>query len=211
MKTAALIPIKKFETSKTRLDLTANQRIVLSEWMLKSTILALKKCKNISRIATISADERVKKISTYYNVEFIFASEKGVNYAVKIGDHRCKLEFINTNLIVPIDLILLDTNEIELLLSIASKLSKCSIIVPSARMDGTNLLIRRPFNLYETSYDDNSYYKHIQSSRKTGARTIVVKSTNLSKDLDTMDDYDNITSHPSNRLSYLISRIKNIM
>lgn len=210
MKTAAFIPVKQFESSKTRLTLTRNQKIVLTELMLKSTIIALKKCNNISTIVTISADERVEKISNYYDVKFIFANEKGVNYAVKVGDDICKEKHFNVNIVVPIDLIFLDPNEIELLLSIASKLNKCSIIVPSARMDGTNLLIRKPFNLYETSYDNNSYYNHVQSSRKSTAQTIVVKSVNLSKDLDTMDDYDAITNHPTNRLSYLISRIQRI-
>jgi 2-phospho-L-lactate guanylyltransferase len=210
MKTAAFIPVKQFESSKSRLDLTRNQKIVLTELMLKSTILALKKCKGISTIITISADERVEKISKYYDVKFIFAKENGVNYAVKVGDNICKENLVNTNIVVPIDLILLDPNEIELMLSIASKHNKCSIIVPSARMDGTNLLIRRPFNLYETSYDNNSYYNHFQSSRNTGAMTIVVNSANLSKDLDTMDDYNSITTNPKNRLSCLISRVQNV-
>lgn len=210
MKTAAFIPVKQFDSSKTRLDLTRNQKIVLTELMLKSTIIALKKCKNISTILTISADERVKQISSYYDVKFIFANENGVNYAVKVGDAICKENLISTNIVVPIDLIFMDPNEIELLLLIASKLDKCSIIVPSERMDGTNLLIRKPFNLYETSYDNNSYYNHVQSSRKTAANTIVVKSANLSKDLDTMDDYHSITKHPTNKLSYLMSRIQNI-
>lgn len=210
MKTAAFIPVKQFESSKTRLDLTRNQKIVLTEVMLKSTILALKRCKRISTIVTISADERVEKISKHYDVKFIFSKEKGVNYAVMVGDDFCKEALINANIVVPIDLIFLDPNEVELLLSIASKLNKCSIIVPSTRMDGTNLLIRRPFDLYKTSYDNNSYNNHIQSSRKTGARTIIVKSPNLSKDLDTMDDYHSIIAHPTNRLSHLISRLQNI-
>ena len=210
MKTAAFIPVKQFESSKTRLSLTRNQKIVLTELMLKSTIIALKKCKNISTIVTISADERVKKISSFYDIKFIFAKEKGVNYAVKVGDDICKQNLVGASIVVPIDLIFLDPNEIELLLSIASKLNKCSIIVPSVRMDGTNLLIRKPFSLYETSYDNNSYFNHVQSSRKTTARTIVVNSANLSKDLDTMDDFDSITDHPMNRLSYLISRIQKI-
>lgn len=210
MKTAAFIPVKQFEASKSRLDLTRNQRIVLTELMLKSTILALKKCKRITTIVTISADERVEKISKHYDVKFIFSKEKGVNYAVMVGDEFCNEALINTNIVVPIDLIFFDPSEIELLLSVASKLNKCSIIVPSTRMDGTNLLIRRPFDLFKTSYDNNSYNNHVQSSRKTGARTVIVKSPNLSKDLDTMDDYNSIISHPTNRLSHLISRLQNI-
>ena len=30
----------------------------------------------------------------------------------------------------------------------ARKYQNCSIIVPSMRMDGTNVLLRKPFNLY---------------------------------------------------------------
>jgi 2-phospho-L-lactate guanylyltransferase len=211
MKITALIPVKQFELSKTRLELTKNQKNVLTELMLKSTIINLKKCKSISTIVTISADEKVEKISNYYDVKFLFSKEKGVNYAVEIGDNYCKENLVNTNIVVPIDLIFLDPNEIELLLSMSRKFRKCSIIVPSMRMDGTNLLIRQPFNLYETSYDNNSYYNHIQSSKKTGARTIVVESVNLAEDLDTMEDYERITAHPINKLSRLISRIRNVI
>jgi 2-phospho-L-lactate/phosphoenolpyruvate guanylyltransferase len=211
MKTTALIPVKQFESSKTRLELTRNQKNVLTELMLKSTILNLKKCKSISTIVTISADEKVETISKYYNVKFIFSKEKGVNYAVQLGDDYCKESLVNTNIVVPIDLIFLDPNEIELLLSMSRKFHKCSIIVPSLRLDGTNILIRRPFNLYETSYDNNSYCNHIQSSKKTGARTIVVKSVNLAEDLDTMADYERIIAHPINKLSKLISRIPTVI
>lgn len=211
MKITALIPVKQFELSKTRLELTRNQKNVLTELMLKSTIINLKKCKSISTIVTISADEKVEKISSYYDVKFLFSKEKGVNYAVEIGDNYCKENLVNTNIVVPIDLIFLDPNEIELLLSMSRKFQRCSIIVPSMRMDGTNLLIRRPFNLYETSYDNNSYYNHIYSSNKTGARTIVVESVNLAEDLDTMEDYERITAHPINKLSRLISRIRNVI
>ena len=63
MKITALIPVKQFELSKTRLELTKNQKNVLTELMLKSTIINLKKCKSISTIVTISADEKVEKIS----------------------------------------------------------------------------------------------------------------------------------------------------
>ena len=211
MKTTALIPVKQFESSKTRLELTRNQKNVLTELMLKSTILNLKKCKSISTIVTISADEKVETISKYYNVKFIFSKEKGVNYAVQLGDDYCKESLVNTNIVVPIDLIFLDPNEIELLLSMSRKFHKCSIIVPSMRLDGTNILIRRPFNLYETSYDNNSYCNHIRSSKKTGARTIVVKSVNLAEDLDTMEDYERIIAHPINKLSKLISRIPTVI
>ena len=211
MKIIALIPVKQFELSKTRLEFTRNQKNVLTELMLKSTIINLKKCKSISTIVTISADEKVEKISNYYDVKFLFSKEKGVNYAVEIGDNYCKENLVNTNIVVPIDLIFLDPNEIELLLLMSRKFHKCSIIVPSMRMDGTNVLIRRPFNLYETSYDNNSYYNHIYSSKKTCARTIVVESVNLAEDLDTMEDYERITAHPINKLSRLISRIPNVI
>ena len=89
MKTAAFIPVKQFESSKTRLKLTRNQKIVLTELMLKSTILALKKCKRISSIVTISADERVEKISRH-TCQIHFLKEKGVNHAVRAGDGICK-------------------------------------------------------------------------------------------------------------------------
>lgn len=211
MKIAALVPVKQFELSKTRLELTKNQKIVLTELMLKFTIINLKKCKSISAIVTISEDERVEKISKIYETKFIFSKEKGVNFAIDAGDNYCKEKMVKSNIIVPIDLIFLNPYEIELLLFVARKHQRCSIIVPSMRMDGTNILLRQPFNMFETSYDNNSYFNHIQSSKKANAQTIIIKSVNLSEDLDTMDDYNRIIARPINKLSQLISRIKHVI
>ncbi len=211
MKIAALVPVKQFELSKTRLELTKNQKIVLTELMLKFTIINLKKCKSISTIVTISEDERVEKISKIYETKFIFSKEKGVNFAIDAGDNYCKEKMVKSNIIVPIDLILLNPYEIELLLFVARKHQRCSIIVPSMRIDGTNILIRQPFNMFETSYDNNSYFNHIQSSKKVNAQTIIIKSVNLSEDLDTMDDYNRIITRPINKLSQLVSRIKHVI
>jgi len=211
LKIAALVPVKQFELSKTRLELTKNQKIVLTELMLKFTIINLKKCKSISAIVTISEDERVEKISKIYETKFIFSKDKGVNFAIDAGDNYCKEKMVKSNIIVPIDLILLNPYEIELLLFVARKHQRCSIIVPSMRIDGTNILIRQPFNMFETSYDNNSYFNHIQSSKKANAQTIIIKSVNLSEDLDTMDDYNRIITRPTNKLSQLVSRIKHVI
>jgi 2-phospho-L-lactate guanylyltransferase len=211
LKIAALVPVKQFELSKTRLELTKNQKIVLTELMLKFTIINLKKCKSISPIVTISEDERVEKLSKIYETKFIFSNEKGVNFAIDAGDNYCKEKKVKSNIIVPIDLIFLNPYEIELLLFVARKYQRCSIIVPSMRIDGTNILLRQPLNMFETSYDNNSYFNHIQSSIKAKAQTIIIKSVNLSEDLDTMDDFNRIVTRPINKLSQLISRIKHVI
>lgn len=211
MKIAAIIPVKQFELSKTRLDLTRNQKIVLTELMLKFTILNLKKCKSISTIVAISQDDRVERVSKYYGIKFVLSEEKGVNFAIGVGDDYCKENLVKSNIIVPIDLVFLNPFELELLLAEARKHQKCSIIVPSMRMDGTNLLLRQPFNLFKTSYDNNSYFNHILSSKNSSAQTVIIRSNNLSEDLDTMDDFNRISANPINKLSQLISNLKNVI
>ena len=211
MKIAAIIPVKQFELSKTRLDLTRNQKIVLTELMLKFTILNLKKCKSISTIVAISQDDRVERVSKYYGIKFVLSEEKDVNFAIGVGDDYCKENLVKSNIIVPIDLVFLNPFELELLLVEARKHQKCSIIVPSMRMDGTNLLLRQPFNLFKTSYDNNSYFNHILSSKNSSAQTVIIRSNNLSEDLDTMDDFNRISANPINKLSQLISNLKNVI
>jgi len=211
LKIAAIIPVKQFELSKTRLDLTRNQKIVLTELMLKFTILNLKKCKSISTIVAISQDDRVERVSKYYGIKFVLSEEKDVNFAIGVGDDYCKENLVKSNIIVPIDLVFLNPFELELLLVEARKHQKCSIIVPSMRMDGTNLLLRQPFNLFKTSYDNNSYFNHILSSKNSSAQTVIIRSNNLSEDLDTMDDFNRISANPINKLSQLISNLKNVI
>ncbi len=179
--------------------------------MLKFTILNLKKCKSISTIVAISQDDRVERVSKYYGIKFVLSEEKGVNFAIGVGDDYCKENLVKSNIIVPIDLVFLNPFELELLLVEARKHQKCSIIVPSMRMDGTNLLLRQPFNLFKTSYDNNSYFNHILSSKNSSAQTVIIRSNNLSEDLDTMDDFNRISANPINKLSQLISNLKNVI
>lgn len=204
---AALVPVKNFSNSKSRLSgiLSQKGREILSELMLKSTLHNLNKINFISEIIVVSEDSKAKKISSFFGANFLYAKETGVNHAIKVGDEFCKKNEINCNIVIPIDLALLVPSDLFLLFSISSKYHKCSIICPSARKDGTNFLLRRPIDIFETSYDHDSYYNHILLSRKAHVHTIVFSSMSLMLDLDTTDDITKLINlFPKHKLSRLL-------
>ena len=204
---AALIPVKNFSNGKSRLSnfLSPKGREILSELMLKLTLNNLNKMNFISDVIIVSEDIKAKKISSFYGANFLYAKELGVNHAVKIGDEFCAKNEIDCNIVIPIDLAILLPSDLSPIFSLSLKYHECSIICPSLRKDGTNFLLRRPIDIFETSYDDNSYYNHIVLSRKAKVHTMVFSSMNIMLDVDTKDDIIKLVSlFPENKLSRLL-------
>ena len=81
MKVAAVVPVKNFDTSKSRLSplLNSTQRIAISQVMMKHTLSILSKITFISPIIVVSCDDRVRKIADTFGADFMYEQETGVN------------------------------------------------------------------------------------------------------------------------------------
>ena len=81
MKVAAVVPVKNFDKSKSRLSplLNSNQRIAMSQVMMKHTLSILSKITFISPIIVVSCDNRVRKIADAFGADFVYEQETGVN------------------------------------------------------------------------------------------------------------------------------------
>jgi 2-phospho-L-lactate guanylyltransferase len=159
----------------------------------------------ISDVVIVSEESKAKKISNFYGANFLYAKELGVNHAVKIGDKFCAKNEIDCNIVIPIDLALLSPSDLFLIIYLSLRHEKCAIICPSLRKDGTNLLLRRPIDIFETSYDDRSYYNHIVMSREAKVHTMVISSMNIMLDVDTKEDILKLVNlFPENKLSRLL-------
>ena len=157
MKVAAVVPVKNFDTSKSRLSplLNSNQRIAMSQVMMKHTLSILSKITFISPIIVVSCDNRVRKIADTFGADFVYEQETGVNAAVRTADLFCLEKDIHSNMVIPIDLCMLNPDDIRLIYNHSMKFPKSIALCPSSRRDGTNFLFRTPLPLFETSYENN--------------------------------------------------------
>ena len=203
MKLFAITPVKKFECSKSRLAqfLSTDERVRLSQLLLDQTIKTLKKTTTLSEIVMVSMDKRAQIVAEMHNISFLNEDvENGVNAAVSIADHYCIKYGADATIVVPQDLPLLVSNDIDMMYDIAIKHKKCLLICPSIGYDGSNLLVRKPPHILAKTHYDNghSYYSHISSAMEVGAYVRVIFSERVMKDLDTIEDAKCLASEANN-------------
>jgi len=207
---AIILPVKGFSESKSRLapTLDLTERIAISQLMLKFTLNSVAKLKFTSRVVVVSYDTRVQRIAETFGVDFVCENRKGVNAAVQAGDRFCLESGINSNIVIPIDLCFLNVDEVNLIYRHAVLFQNVVVLCPSLKRDGTNFLLRNPLPLFETSFDNSSYYKHLESANKSDAHIILLNSPTLGRDIDTTQDLlEAIKYNPTNKLTEVLRRI----
>jgi 2-phospho-L-lactate guanylyltransferase len=191
MKTFAIVPIKRFENAKTRLSsiLDTDDRIRLSLLMLKDTLQILSAVHSLSQVITVSADKRVREIAVKYGANFLLEEkERGVNSAVALADSYCMKKAADATMVIPHDLPLLDSTDISKACELAENESRCIVICPSLRYDGTNMLLRKPPSIIATFYDADSYNMHVKAAIRLGIPVKRLFSKALMHDIDTPED-----------------------
>lgn len=188
-KTAIIIPIKKFDHSKTRLSpfLNSKERKELTKLLMLDTLEKVSKLGQKQII--IVSSEIIEPMDKFRDVVIIKESDlDGVNNAIGLANKLVKDSEFSQSLIIPIDLPLLSTRDLENMIETSRKFEKCVCIVPSKRFDGTNALLRKPNLVIDTFYDNNSFYNHVKSAAENNASIEIIKNENLMIDLDTVDD-----------------------
>jgi len=196
----AVVPVKRFETSKSRLKLflTVESRIRLTELLLIDTVSTLNNSKSVDTVIIVSGDERARLISTRMGAKFLKEDvDSGVDQAVTTGDDFCNKNGADATIVVPHDLPLLQPSQIDKISRLGESCVKCIGICPSLRHDGTNLLLRKPIDVIKTHYDDDSYTRHIEEALDAKASIFVLLSDNTMIDIDTIRDIEVLARYES--------------
>ncbi|HEX6281970.1 MAG TPA: 2-phospho-L-lactate guanylyltransferase [Nitrososphaera sp.] len=191
MKTFAIVPVKRFENAKTRLStmLDKDDRIRLSYLMLEDTLKILSGVSSLTQLLIVSADKRAEEIATKHGANFLFEEkEKGVNSAVALADIYCMKEAADATIVIPHDLPLLVAIDVSRACELAENESRCIVICPSLRYDGTNMLLRKPPSVIATFYDTDSYNMHVKAAIKLGIPVKHLLSKTVMYDIDTPED-----------------------
>ena len=212
LKIFAIVPAKQFEKGKSRLAslLDMRDRVKLGELLLDCTLHTLENATTLYSTVVISTDRRAKKIAKMHGA--IFVDERkhiGVNNAVNIANDYCTRAGAIATVVVPQDLPLALSEDIDKICNAAKDYERCLIICPSARYDGSNVLLRRPPKLIDSHYNNDSFNMHINAAKKVGAKIKIVLSHRMMRDLDTPEDAKYLVKEPRTckALVYLRSKL----
>lgn len=112
----------------------------------------------------------------------------GVNSAVALANSYIIENGFESSLVIPIDLPLFNLSQIREIIRYSKTFEEGICIVPSYRYDGTNILLRKPHTVIETSYDDNSFFNHVKRAMEKGASIKIFDFDSLKADIDTIED-----------------------
>jgi 2-phospho-L-lactate guanylyltransferase len=207
MTTAVLVPFKG-DRYKSRLApvLDAEQRKQFAYLLLESVLGAIAEAGLRRDSCVISPDPEAWARASRAGVSYLRErADAGVNAAVRRGMRR--LANRDSFMVLPSDLALLTAPDIKHAMRMGRDASL--VIAPSSSFNGTNLLMfPRRFGRF-LSYDDNSFWNHLDAAAGLGLRTTVVTRKALVFDVDTPQDAAEFADlHANTRAGRFLGRLR---
>jgi 2-phospho-L-lactate/phosphoenolpyruvate guanylyltransferase len=195
MRTAAILPVKRFERAKARLapGLPDRLRGELARAMVSDVLLALADCEAIERTIVVSGERSVPPEALGAAAVLKDEYELGQSAAVAAGIERALAEGIERVLCIPGDCPALDAAELDALLARKAGEEREEaevVIVPDRHGTGTNGLLLSPPRAIAPSFGPGSCERHIELARRAGVRHRLARIPSLQLDIDTASDLE---------------------
>lgn len=196
----ALLPVKALRNAKQRLSgiLSPSQREALAFAMYQQVLATVCKVDRLARVVVVSSDDKVARHAFRCGVD-VFEEREQVNHSTSAdaAARRAISLGATTVLLLPIDVPLLSSGEIEHLIA---DLEYGVRIVPSADGSGTNALVRTPPDVIDSCFGPMSFRAHRRQARARRIPLEVVRVPGLMFDLDTPEDVSTLLTTAPNCL-----------
>ena len=189
MKTSVIIPVKSFQKSKTRLQLSEEKTIELCRLLLREVIKTISESGLIDKTIVVSNEDKISDIIEEYDCKRIpDVNEESVNDAVGLAESYLLENKFTHSIVLPLDVPFFYSEDIEKLLNFSE--AKSVVIVPSRHFDGTNALLRTPIDSMKPRYDEGSYSFQIESAKNFDVKICVGLIYRLMLDIDSIEDLE---------------------
>ncbi len=187
----AIVPVKSVQNGKTRLRtvLSDEARASLNRSLLLHTLEVLRALRpSIEQVLVTSPDPATLSLARKCGARTLHESRSaGLNKALQAAVLLAKERRVPGTLILPVDLPLLQPQDIQAILERGYP-PPVGIIVPDRQGKGTNALLLSPPDLIFFAFGENSFLQHSERIRASGARLEVLTLERLAFDLDTPED-----------------------
>jgi 2-phospho-L-lactate guanylyltransferase len=209
MRTAAILPVKRFPLAKQRLGLSVadSLRADLAKAMLGDVLSALRECSAIETTIVVTCEPMVAAAARYTGAIVVEdMTEEGQSTAASLGLARAVEEGFERALCVPGDCPTLDPGELAALLDAtasgadtvgrpkdpqapAGTISTIEVvIVPDRHGSGTNGLLLTPPDAISPSFGPDSRARHERLAEQASVSWRIERPASLLLDIDTGED-----------------------
>ncbi len=194
MRTAAVLPVKRFTQAKQRLSLSIADpvRQELVRAMVSDVLEALASVEAIE-LTVLVTREQAAVVAAAENGEAALVmqdAEQGQSAAVQIGIEAAIARGAERVLCIPGDCPALDPLEIAELLDFGARSEPEVVIVPDRHGTGTNALLLSPPDAIAPSFGPDSCARHLALARQAGIRSRIASPSSLLLDIDTGADLE---------------------
>jgi 2-phospho-L-lactate guanylyltransferase len=205
MRTAAILPVKRFARAKRRLGASVEDplRRELAEAMVADVLHALAHTASIERTIIVTGERSVVAAARALGALVIEDDdERGQPAAATLGLRRALADGIERVLCVPGDCPTLDPDELDELLRLdASGVRREVVIVPDRHGAGTNGLLLAPPDAIAPSFGPGSCERHRALAAAADVACRIQRVPSLLLDIDTGEDLDvlraRLAAHPA--------------
>jgi 2-phospho-L-lactate/phosphoenolpyruvate guanylyltransferase len=192
MRTAAILPVKRFERAKQRLGVSTPDplRTDLARAMVGDVLSALRDCAALDLRVVVTNEESVAAAARYQGALVVpDTAEDGQSAAVALGLERARAQGAERALCIPGDCPALDPGELEALF-LADGSEQEVVIVPDRHGSGTNGLLLTPPSAIAPSFGPDSCARHRGLAETAGLRWRIEQVPSLLLDIDTGEDLE---------------------
>jgi 2-phospho-L-lactate guanylyltransferase len=200
MRTAAILPVKRFPLAKQRLgeSVAESLRADLARAMVGDVLSSLRECPAIDATIVVTCEPSVTAAARYIDAVVVEDTapltgigESGQSAAASLGLAHALREGFERALCVPGDCPMLDPDElVELLATDTSQKSVDAevVIVPDRHGKGTNGLLLSPPDALSPSFGPDSRAHHERLATESGVKWRIAQPASLLLDIDTGED-----------------------
>jgi 2-phospho-L-lactate/phosphoenolpyruvate guanylyltransferase len=205
MRTAAILPVKRFVRAKQRLGASVADplRVELAEAMVADVLLALLQTRSIEQTILVTGERSVATAAREQGAIVIEdEQEQGQPAAAKLGVQHALASGIERVLCVPGDCPTLDPDELDALLETGpdQRGDAHVVVVPDRHGTGTNGLLLAPPDAISPSFGPDSCERHRALARAARLVCRIERVPSLLLDIDTGADLDvlraRLAGHP---------------
>jgi 2-phospho-L-lactate guanylyltransferase len=211
MRTAAVLPVKRFARAKQRLGASVADplRVELAGAMVADVLSALEQTAAIELTIVVTAEDSVSRAAADGGAIVVAdPDERGQSAAVELGIVKAIEEGIERVLCIPGDCPALDPTELERLLAFSPAPAAPGVsvvgdvvIVPDRHGSGTNGLLLTPPDAIKPGFGPDSCERHRASALAAGATCRLERPASLLLDIDTGADLEALRRRLANARS----------
>ncbi|HUK46503.1 MAG TPA: 2-phospho-L-lactate guanylyltransferase [Terriglobales bacterium] len=201
-----LVPVKNLTSAKQRLATALDQtaRTELAHAMLTDVLDAIAAFAG-DDVSLVTSDPFALDLAKKFAFNIIRDdSNISETDAIEMATRVCEAHGIDSVLVVPGDIPLIDEGEIRSIYENAP--ANGAVLVPSRDKRGTNAVLRRPASLFPLRFGNDSFTPHLSAAIATDTSCVVLSLSGIGLDIDTPDDLHELAKITGAKESQVLAR-----